>query len=282
MSTSMSADDACLHAADLISHADGLLITAGAGIGIDSGMPDFRGENGFWKAYPALQGLGMRFHEIANPKAFRSMPTVAWGFYGHRLALYRSTAPHRGFAMLNKIASAMPHGSFVFTSNVDGHFQKAAFDADHVVECHGTIHRMQCLAGCGQPAWSADDFMPVVDVAQCTLLSALPQCPACGGIARPNIMMFNDGDWDAQQADARRNRLQAWHARLQQPVVIEIGAGSAISTVRRFGEWIDCPLIRINPFEAVVGLHRDISIPLGALDAISKIDYALNGSAMTP
>ena len=61
----------------MISQADGLLITAGAGMGIDSGLPDFRGDHGFWKAYPALGNLGMRFYEVANPKAFESMPEVA-------------------------------------------------------------------------------------------------------------------------------------------------------------------------------------------------------------
>ena len=41
-------------AASLIKDADGLLITAGAGMGVDSGLPDFRGREGFWRAYPAL------------------------------------------------------------------------------------------------------------------------------------------------------------------------------------------------------------------------------------
>ena len=123
----MTTDDACIEAAELIAQADGLLITAGAGMGIDSGMPDFRGENGFWKAYPALRGLGMRFHEIANPKAFHTIPTIAWGFYGHRLALYRNVSPHAGFDVLKDIASKIPNGAFVFTSNVDGHFQKAGY-----------------------------------------------------------------------------------------------------------------------------------------------------------
>jgi NAD-dependent SIR2 family protein deacetylase len=83
MMQSDAIDEACFEAAELISQADGLLITAGAGLGIDSGLPDFRGDNGFWKAYPALGELGMQFFEVANPKAFTSMPAVAWGFYGH-------------------------------------------------------------------------------------------------------------------------------------------------------------------------------------------------------
>ncbi len=276
MSNQTNSDSAFLAAAELISQADGLLITSGAGMGIDSGMPDFRGVNGFWKAYPALQGLKMPFYEIASPKAFHAMPLVAWGFYGHRLALYRSIAPHAGFAMLSEIASQAPAGAFVFTSNVDGHFQKAGFDNDRVAECHGSIHTMQCLVRCGQPTWPADDVAPVVDAARCTLVSPLPLCPRCGGLARPNILMFGDYGWDARQTDQQLGRLQSWLGRLQQPVVIEIGAGTAIPTVRSFGERQRGPMIRINPFEARVKRPRDRSIALGALDGISRIARALN------
>lgn len=268
-------DDACYEAAELISQADSLLITAGAGIGIDSGLPDFRGDNGFWRAYPALGELGMRFFEVANPKAFNSMPDVAWGFYGHRLNLYRDTAPHAGFTKLLEVAAQMPHGACVFTSNVDGHFQKAGFAADRVTECHGSIHHLQCVNDCGQPIWSADGFYPVVDEKNCRLLSDFPACPSCGGLARPNIMMFGDWDWDGSRTDVQQARLDTWIARSQRLVVMEIGAGTAIPTVRLFGEELGCPLIRINPTESQVGLHRDIGIPLGALDGISRIVDAL-------
>ena len=61
----------------------GLLFTAGAGMGVDSGLPDFRGDKGFWKAYPAL--FGHSFSDMANPSWFDSDPRLAWGFYGHRL-----------------------------------------------------------------------------------------------------------------------------------------------------------------------------------------------------
>ncbi len=77
--------------AELISSSSGLLITAGAGMGVDSGLPDFRGNSGFWKHYPALGKLRMNFTDIANPAAFRDNPRLAWGFYGHRLKLYRDT-----------------------------------------------------------------------------------------------------------------------------------------------------------------------------------------------
>jgi NAD-dependent SIR2 family protein deacetylase len=272
---SIPIDTACLAAAKLISQADGLLITAGAGMGIDSGMPDFRGENGFWTAFPALRGRGMHFHEIANPEAFRTNPSIAWGFYGHRLRMYRHTVPHAGFDLLREMAAGVPNGAFVFTSNVDGHFQKAGFSAERVTECHGSINHLQCLGNCGQPVWPADDFVPEVDTDACALTSPFPVCPSCGSMARPNIMMFSDYDFDSLQSDAQRSRLETWLARLERAVVIELGAGTAISTVRRYGEWTNRPLIRINPTESAVGLKRDIAIPLGALDGITRIRQAM-------
>jgi NAD-dependent SIR2 family protein deacetylase len=275
MTHSDSIDSACHEAAELISQADGLLITAGAGIGIDSGLPDFRGDHGFWKAYPALGKLGMRFDEIANPAAFHSMPAVAWGFYGHRLQLYRQTLPHAGFARLLEVSRQMPKGTFIFTSNVDGQFQKAGFTDGRIVECHGSIHHLQCLEGCGQAPWPADELVPVIDVEHCRLLSALPTCPSCGGLARPNILMFGDGDWDGDAAERQMLRLETWLARVDKPVVIEVGAGTAIPTVRRFGESLGCPLIRINPTEFRVGIAHNIGIPLGAREGMTRIADAL-------
>lgn len=62
---------------------------------------------------------------------------------------------------------------------------------------------------------------------------------------------------------------------LQRPVVFEVGAGTTIPSVRDFGEQAACPLIRINPAESTVGLRRDIGVPSGALDGITRIAQAL-------
>src|SRR3954468_2871975 len=95
-------------AVEVICQADALLIGAGAGMGVDSGLPDFRGDAGFWKAYPPFQGR--RFAEMSNPHWFRTDPELAWGFFGHRLNLYRSAIPHRGFTILKRWAESMPLG----------------------------------------------------------------------------------------------------------------------------------------------------------------------------
>ena len=68
------------------------------------------------------------------------------------------------------------------------------------------------------------------------------------------------------------------YSRTSRPVVIELGAGTAIPSARHFGEELECPLIRINPSESDVGLHRDIAIPFGAKDALQAIFSVLHGA----
>lgn len=259
-------------AAAWLSEADGLLITAGAGIGIDSGLPDFRGPGGFWAAYPALGRARIAFESIANPAAFQRDPRLAWGFYGHRLELYRQTVPHAGFALLLAMGKQMAHGSWVFTSNVDGQFQKAGFSEQRICEIHGSIHHLQCSAGCHEGIWPAVDFQPEIDREHCQLLGELPNCPHCGQLARPNILMFGDGDWVARRMMLQYQRLEQWMATVDRLVCIEIGAGRQIPTVRHFSENTGGRLIRINPAEPEIDAKKQqLALPLGALDGISRL-----------
>lgn len=261
-------------AADAINEADALIISAGAGMGVDSGLPDFRGTDGFWQAYPALAKAGVQFHEIANPAAFRANPHRAWGFYGHRLNLYRQTLPHEGFAILRRIGESMPKGMFVFTSNVDGQFQKAGFSRQ-VHECHGSIHHLQCQDGCMADIWPADDFHPQVDEGNCLLTSDFPRCPHCGEIARPNILMFGDGGWLGYRSELQEANLKVWLGRIERPVIIEIGAGQGIPTVRRFSENQNGFLIRINPMEPERNGDARMGFRMGGLEALRGILAAL-------
>lgn len=263
------------HAVELLEGAEALIVAAGAGMGVDSGLPDFRGQEGFWRAYPALREAGVNFTEIASPRAFEKEPLRAWGFYGHRLALYRATRPHAGFEILQRWGERMPHGVHVFTSNVDGQFQRAGFSESLVHECHGSIHHLQCLKPCCESIWPADDFLPKVEEANCRLLNEPPRCPWCGGPARPNILMFGDWGWSRARSGAQEMRLQTWLRSIHRPVVIELGAGTAIPSVRHFSEQVIHEaagrLIRINPREPVVPTSRDVGLPMGALAALRAL-----------
>jgi NAD-dependent SIR2 family protein deacetylase len=207
---STNADDKVRLAAEAIRAADALLVTAGAGMGVDSGLPDFRGTQGFWRAYPVIARLGLSFEEMANPAWFQENPPLAWAFYGHRLNLYRRTTPHQGFNQLLEVGAAKPGGYFVFTSNVDGHFQKAGFAPERVVECHGSIHRFQCAMSCTDEIWDAEGETVNIEESTFRALEPLPRCRSCSALARPNILMFDDWSWLSHRSDAQRERFAQW------------------------------------------------------------------------
>lgn len=255
----------------MLSSADSLIFTAGAGMGVDSGLPDFRGNHGMWQFYPELGKQQIDFSSIANPAAFYADPELAWGFYGHRLALYRRTKPHQGFYLLKRLAEQLNLPYFVFTSNVDGQFQKAGFDPQSIYECHGSIHYLQCLGGCQYDIWTATRLKPVIDEQRCQWLGELPGCPTCGGLARPNILMFDDWHWREQRHNQQKQRLDCYLSQYRQPVVIEIGAGTAIPTVRYFSERFAPSLIRINPREYNLPRIGGVAIHTGAKMGIEQL-----------
>lgn len=268
-----NADSQIERAARAIASADALLIGAGAGMGVDSGLPDFRGNKGFWRAYPSFQGRS--FENLSNPIWFKSAPSEAWAFYGQRMNLYRDTTPHRGFEILRRWGESKPSQYFVFTSNVDGHFQKAGFDSERVLECHGSIHHLQCSAPCAWDIWPADDVALEVDLETMQTLSPMPQCIKCDSVARPNILMFGDFEWHGSRSDEQQKRYDSWIQRLGggSLATIEIGAGENIPTVRHECEERGT-LIRINPADSEVP-PGGISIAMPGLEALLKIDAAM-------
>jgi hypothetical protein len=123
--------------------------------------------------------------------------------------------------------------------------------------------------------WSADDtFIEIEEGFKAK--EPLPTCPFCGAMARPNILMFGDFGWEYARTNGQRERLSRWIERIEAEgvklAIIEIGAGTAVPTVRNTSEEIanrfDVPLIRINPRES---FGAEIELPMGAVEALSKI-----------
>lgn len=270
-------------AAEAIAGAEALVIGAGAGMGVDSGLPDFRGDQGFWRAYPPYEKLGLSFVAMANPDWFSRDPRLGWGFYGHRLNLYRTTVPHDGFRILKKWGERSPLGYFVFTSNVDGQFQRAGFPSDRIVEVHGAIDWLQCTAECGIGIYECDPSNPQpvkVDAQTMRAVGPLPACPQCGAVARPNILMFGDWGWDGRRTGGQEERMNSWlrEVRDARLIAVECGSGQAISTVRHFCESVSSfpgTLVRINPREPGVAAGQ-IGIAAGALETLQAIDKKLD------
>ena len=259
----------------IISESEAILITAGAGMGVDSGLPDFRGNEGFWNAYPMAKKLNLGFQDLANPKWFITNPFLAWAFYGHRYNLYKNTIPHNGFKMLLDFVKEKNDNYFIFTSNVDGQFQKAGFDADNLLEYHGSISHFQCINDCKKEIWEANEEFEInMDKFESI---TIPLCQKCKNIARPNISMFEDWKWNPKRTLNQESKYANWKRenKGKKLLIIELGAGTAIPSVRREGENVakhnNGKLIRINPREFDIDLDYGYSIPFGALEGLNII-----------
>jgi len=283
--------DGIQQAAKIILDADSILVTAGAGMGVDSGLPDFRGSEGLWRAYPALERSRQDYSEVASRGMFITDPARAWGFQGHCLSLYRAAEPHDGFSILRRWGRAKEHGAFVFTSNVDGQFQKAGFAEERVHECHGSMQWVQCMEPWCDVVTTSLALRPVIDEGACRWVGALPRC-RCGGLLRPNVLLFNDGmNWRGDRYKVQAGRMQEWLSRVRRPVVIELGAGGAIPTVRMTGETLakkhGGKLVRINPRQwklqgaEGVGLSKTAAAGLSEIQAAMKQLGATNEKADT-
>jgi NAD-dependent SIR2 family protein deacetylase len=266
-------------AARIIREAEAFVITAGAGMGVDSGLPDFRGDKGFWQAYPPYARLGLSFIDCANPQHFERDPSFGWGFYGHRTNLYRDTVPHEGFHIIKRWIEGNRADYFVVTSNVDGQFQKAGYDDDCLLEVHGSIHWLQCNTPCSHNIWENDEILTIDE--QTMRSRQIPKCRSCGEVSRPNILMFGDWSWLPDRTRIQEHNFDRFvqeHAD-RRIAVIEMGAGCAIPTIRATSERIGWNLehatvIRINPREPDIKAPH-ISLPCGALEGLQKIDGLL-------
>jgi len=96
-----------------------------------------------------------------------------------------------------------PNNYFVYTSNVDGHFQKAGFPEDKIVECHGSISHCQCR--------KCFDIIPApfkevpIDYDKC-IATDLSYCKKCKLMLRPNVLMFDDYEWIGERTKEQRER----------------------------------------------------------------------------
>ncbi|CAD8091356.1 unnamed protein product [Paramecium sonneborni] len=257
-----------------IKECQAIIITAGAGMGVDSGIPDFRGNEGFWKVYRAFENK-FSFKDCANPQFMLKYPNLFWGFYGHRLHMYRNKIPHEGFQILKKICFNKNY--FIVTSNVDGQFQRSGFDSNNMYEINGSIHQFQCTL-CNK-LYDSEKFKNLsIDLEKLRAADPLPQCE-CNHLLRPNILMFDDQDWISTIYERQQKRFQEFlEKQISNKVcVIEIGAGISIPNIRNLGHTIldkikQSVMIRINPIEnEIPNDDRYFSIKKGGLEGIKEL-----------
>ncbi len=152
-----------------IGRAKGITVLTGAGISAESGVPTFRGQDGLWRQYRAM--------DLATPEAFARDSKLVWEFYNWRRELLTPLKPNPGHFALAELEKKAPHFTLI-TQNIDGLHHVAG--SGNVVELHGNIWWVRCT-GCGR--MSEDRTVP---------LPELPACSACGGLLRPNVVWFGE------------------------------------------------------------------------------------------
>lgn len=266
------------HFKSFLNSTEGLILLTGAGMGVDSGLPTYRGKNG---SYGQLTGerQGSIF-EIMTPKYLEEHPVYMWERFFRRIREFRKIEPHRGFEVLKNWTQHYVRGNyFVLTSNIDSMFQKAGFAPEKIYELHGNIHQVQCARPC-RTDWVAPYHLLFGVERERLTTSELPRCPHCGYLLRPNTYLFRDKSFVRLHTDAQR---AAYFAFLEKQggkrlLALEIGAGTHVQSIRMhtrrlMRQFPDLLVVRINPdYPEIREPH--LSLPMGAQAALDLLNAA--------
>lgn len=256
-------------ATERIASASGLVIAAGAGLNLDYGWPDYRDREAFWSTFPEYRERGLALEELARPGRFEQDPETAWAFYARRLVLARARRPHPGLRTLARWRALAPAGGFVVTSCVEGEYAAAGFDPDRVVECCGNLLWSQCPRECGAPPFPTPSRITP---------ARPPRCPACGAVARPNVLLHGDWAWDMSRLEVQDAAFRAWLRGRRGVVVLELGETPRLPVlrayVRRLAEDAGASLVRICARDASVP-EGGVSVPMSPRRAIEAINERL-------
>lgn len=141
----------------------------GAGISAESGIPTFRGKDGYWKSY--------RAEDLANFESFQKNPILVWEWYQIRMEICRKAEPNPGHLAIAKMESLYPEFHLI-TQNVDNLHPRAG--SKNITELHGNIFTTRCTK-CTYNSTLGSDSFPLP-----------PICPNCNSILRPNILWFGE------------------------------------------------------------------------------------------
>lgn len=140
----------------------------GAGISAESGLPTFRsGANAMWKNEDVAR--------YANPRGYRKHSRDAWEWYSMRARTARSVQPNAGHQAIADIERRVPDFLLV-TQNVDGLHHRAG--SKNIVELHGSLRQCRCFECGNKFAWPES--------------TSDPSCAECGGLLRPDVVMFEE------------------------------------------------------------------------------------------
>lgn len=169
-----------------------VLVLTGAGVSAASGIPTFRGKEGYW----TVGATEYHPQELATARAFGHMPWEVWAWYLYRREVCRRAAPNAAHHTVARAAFAPGLGSrfALITQNVDGLHRRAGSPDRSSFAIHGDISLMRCAADCVLDRWPIPEAVAGVARGAAVPASAraLLACPRCGGMARPHVLWFDE------------------------------------------------------------------------------------------
>ncbi|BBO72599.1 NAD-dependent protein deacylase [Desulfosarcina widdelii] len=186
----MSMSEATTLLAETVRGKGGITVLTGAGISAESGIPTFRGPEGFWT-------VGSReYHpqEMATFNMFSKDPESVWVWYLYRMGLCRQAQPNAGHLALASMESCLGDRFTLITQNVDNLHIRAGSSLDRTYQIHGNIFYTRCASSC------RDTILPLPDALSSKNKGGsltdkereLLVCPACGGWLRPHVLWFDE------------------------------------------------------------------------------------------
>lgn len=198
-----------------------LLFLTGAGVSAESGIPTFRGEEGYWR-------IGSRNYfpeELATRAAFARMPDQIWGFYLYRRGVCRAAQPNDGHLALAQLERTLGERFLLVTQNVDGLHLRAGNTLARTLQIHGNIDYMRALHDRdgrifpipGELGSGWQRGQPIGDAERALLVS-----PVDGSPARPHVLWFDES------YDERLFRFESTLAAVEQAsLVVVVGTAGA-------------------------------------------------------
>jgi NAD-dependent deacetylase len=168
-----------------------IVVLTGAGISAESGIPTFRGPEGYWR----VGSRNYRPEELATLSAFQRLPAEIWGWYLYRRGVCLTAEPNPAHRALVRLEAALLEQFQLVTQNVDGLHLRAGNSRARTWQIHGNLHFMRCGRDCAPVLMPIPDALPrswekdrVPDAAELELL----RCPACGAATRPHVLWFDE------------------------------------------------------------------------------------------
>ena len=225
-----------------------VVFLTGAGISAESGIPTFRGTDGFWQPgnahVPEIARL--RPEELATNAMFERAPEVVWPWYLFRRARCHAAEPNAAHLALVQLEAALGDHFRLVTQNIDGLHKRAG--SRRVFEIHGNIDTMRCTDGCTSLyplPYAFDDWeqsRPWDDAAKAAMV-----CPACGAPARPHVLWFDECyDEEHFKWDSTLNAVS------MADLLVVVGTAGATNLPNRMAELAlarKVPIIDVNPTE---------------------------------